>query len=224
VEAGEPKVAYKETIRKTAKAQGKYIKQTGGKGQYGNCWLAVEPLRYGSGYEFVDKTVGGVIPKEYISAIDAGVQEAMMKGVLCGFPVIDIKVTVFDGKYHEVDSSRMAFKIAASIAFKEACLKADPVLLEPIMKINITVHEDYLGEVTKDIASKRGNIENIESTGADFKYKIINAFVPLSELFGYSTVLRSKTQGRGKYTMQISHYEEIPLYLINEIVSSPNKN
>ncbi|MCL2773769.1 MAG: elongation factor G [Oscillospiraceae bacterium] len=207
VKVGEPMVAYKETVRKTAKAQGKYIKQSGGKGQYGNCWIEIEPLKRGSGYEFVNKIVGGAIPKEYVPAIDASIREEMKKGVLGGFPVTDIRITLLDGKFHEVDSSQMAFKIAASIAFKEACLKAEPVLLEPFMKMIITVQEACVGEVTKDIVSKRGKIENVIT---DPEYYTVNALVPLSELFGYSTVLRSKTQGRGHYFMQVSHYEEVP--------------
>ena len=204
---GAPQVAYKETIRKAVKADGKFVRQSGGRGQYGHCVLEVEPRQPGEGYEFVNKVVGGSIPKEYIAPIDAGIQEAMNSGVLGGYPVVDIKVTVVDGSYHEVDSSEMAFKIAGSMGFKEACRKADPCLLEPIMRVDIDVPEDYMGDVMGDISSRRGRIEGMEARS---NAQHIQAKVPLSQMFGYATALRSRTQGRGTFVMQISHFEEVP--------------
>ncbi|ADL06907.1 elongation factor G [Thermosediminibacter oceani] len=213
---GKPQVAYKETIRKAVKAEGKYIRQTGGRGQYGHVWLEIEPLEPGKGYEFVNKIVGGVIPKEYIPAVDAGVREALQNGVLAGYPVVDVKVTLFDGSYHEVDSSEMAFKIAASMAFKEAMKKAEPVLLEPIMKVEVTVPEEYMGDVIGDLNSRRGHIEGIEPrSGA----QVVRGYVPLAEMFGYATDLRSKTQGRGTYVMQFSHYAEVPKNIAESIIN-----
>jgi len=204
---GAPQVAYKETIRKAVKADGKFVRQSGGRGQYGHCVLEVEPRQPGEGYEFVNKVVGGSIPKEYIAPIDAGIQEAMNSGVLGGYPVVDIKVTVVDGSYHEVDSSEMAFKIAGSMGFKEACRKADPCLLEPIMRVDIDVPEDYMGDVMGDISSRRGRIEGMEARS---NAQHIQCKVPLSQMFGYATALRSRTQGRGTFVMQISHFEEVP--------------
>jgi len=204
---GNPQVAYKETIRKTVKSEGKFVRQSGGRGQYGHCWIEIEPKEPGTGYEFINKIVGGVIPKEYIPAIDAGIQEAMNNGVLGGYPVVDVKVTLYDGSYHEVDSSEMAFKIAGSMAFKDGMKKADPVLLEPIMKVSVTVPEEYMGDVMGDLNSRRGRIEGMEARNG---VQVINAFVPLAEMFGYATALRSRTQGRGVFTMQISHFEEVP--------------
>lgn len=213
---GKPQVAYKETIRKSVKSEGKFVRQSGGRGQYGHVWLEIEPLEPGKGYEFVNKIVGGVIPKEFISAVDQGVQEALTSGVLAGYPVVDIRATLFDGSYHEVDSSEMAFKIAASIAFKEGMKKADPVLLEPIMKVEVVVPDEYLGDVIGDINSRRGQIEGIESRAGA---QIVHAHVPLSEMFGYATDLRSKTQGRGIYTMQFSHYAEVPKSIADTIIN-----
>ena len=204
---GAPQVAYRETIRKAVRADGKFVRQSGGRGQYGHCVLEVEPLEPGTGYEFVNKVVGGAIPKEYIAPIDAGIQEAMNTGVLGGYPVVDFRVTVVDGSYHDVDSSEMAFKIAGSMGFKEACRKADPVLLEPMMRVDVVVPEEYMGDVMGDISSRRGRIEGMEArSGA----QSITAQVPLSEMFGYATVLRSRTQGRGTFVMQIDHFEEVP--------------
>ncbi len=204
---GKPQVAYKETIRKSADVDHKYARQSGGRGQYGHVKIIVEANESGKGYEFINKVVGGAIPKEYISAIDAGIQGAMQSGVLAGYQVVDAKVTLYDGSYHEVDSSEMAFKIAASMAFKEACRKADPVLLEPIMKVVVTVSEDYMGDVIGDLNGRRAQIQGMEArSGA----QQIEAFVPLSEMFGYATDLRSRTQGRGVYAMEPSHYVEIP--------------
>lgn len=204
---GQPQVAYKETIRKAVKSEGKFVRQSGGRGQYGHCVLEIEPQEPGSGYEFVNKIVGGAIPKEYIPAIDEGIQDAMKNGVLGGYQVLDIKVTLVDGSYHDVDSSEMAFKIAGSIGFKDGCRKADPALLEPIMKVDVVVPEVYMGDVMGDLNSRRGRIEGMESrSGA----QVISANVPLASMFGYATELRSRTQGRGVFTMQFDHYEEVP--------------
>ena len=214
---GNPQVAYKETIRKEASVDYKYARQSGGRGQYGHVKIKVEPNEPGKGYEFVNAIVGGVIPKEYIPAVDQGIRGAMMSGVLAGYPVVDTKVTLYDGSYHEVDSSEMAFKIAGSIAFKEACKKADPVLTEPIMKVSVTVPEEYMGDVIGDLNSRRGSILGMESrTGA----QQIDANVPLSNMFGYATDMRSKTQGRGQYTMEPSHYAEVPKSIGEQIISS----
>ena len=204
---GAPQVAYKETIRKAVDQDTKYARQSGGKGQYGHVKIHVEPNESGKGYEFVNAVVGGAIPKEYIPAIDAGIQGAMLAGTVAGYPVVDVKVTLFDGSYHEVDSSEMAFKIAGSMAFKEAMREADPVLMEPIMKVSVIVPEEYMGDVIGDLNSRRGQIQGMEArSGA----QQIDAFVPLSEMFGYATSLRSRTQGRGQYTMEPSHYTEVP--------------
>jgi len=212
---GKPQVAYRETIRKAVKAEGRFVRQSGGRGQYGHVWIEVEPLEAGAGYEFVNKIVGGVVPKEYIQPVNNGIQEAMQSGILGGYPVVDVRVTLYDGSYHEVDSSEMAFKIAGSIAFKEAMKKADPVLLEPVMKVETTVPEEYMGDVIGDINSRRGRIEGITAqSGA----QVVKAYVPLAEMFGYATDLRSMTQGRGVYTMQISHYEEVPKSIAEKII------
>jgi elongation factor G len=213
---GKPQVSYKETIRKTVNIENKYARQSGGRGQYGHVYLTLEPLEPGAGYEFVNKIVGGAIPKEYIPAVDAGIQGAMQTGVLAGYNVVDVRVTLYDGSYHEVDSSEMAFKIAASMAFKEGCRKADPVLKEPIMKVDVTVPEEYMGDVIGDLNSRRGQIQGMEARAGA---QSITAFVPLSEMFGYATELRSRTQGRGQYVMQPSHYEEVPKNIQESIVS-----
>ena len=217
---GKPQVAYKETIRKMADVDHKYARQSGGRGQYGHVKIKVEPNESGKGYEFINAIVGGAIPKEYIPAVDQGIQGAMQSGVLAGYPVVDVKVTLYDGSYHEVDSSEMAFKIAGSMAFKEACKKADPVLQEPIMKVVVTVPEEYMGDVIGDLNSRRGLIQGMESmSGA----QQINAFVPLSEMFGYATDLRSRTQGRGQYVMEPSHYTEVPKNIAEQIITSRTK-
>ncbi len=217
---GKPQVAYKETIRKMADVDHKYARQSGGKGQYGHVKIKVEPNESGKGYEFINAIVGGAIPKEYIPAVDAGIQGAMQAGVLAGYPVVDCKVTLYDGSYHEVDSSEMAFKIAGSMAFKEAMRKGDPVILEPIMKVTVIVPEEYMGDVIGDLNSRRGQIQGMEARpGA----QQINAFVPLSEMFGYATDLRSKTQGRGQYVMEPSHYVEVPKSIAEGIMSSRAK-
>ena len=212
---GAPQVAYKETITKAVDQDTKYARQSGGKGQYGHVKIHVEPNESGKGYEFVNATVGGSVPKEYIPAVDAGIQGAMLAGVLAGYPVVDVKVTLFDGSYHEVDSSEMAFKIAGSMAFKEACQKAGPTLLEPIMKVSVIVPDEYMGDVIGDLNSRRGQIQGFEArSGA----QQIDAFVPLAEMFGYATDLRSRTQGRGQYTMEPSHYIEIPKSIQEKII------
>ncbi|MBE6965661.1 MAG: elongation factor G [Ruminococcaceae bacterium] len=213
---GKPQVAYKETIRKSADVDHKYSRQSGGKGQYGHVKIIVEPNESGKGYEFVNKIVGGAVPKEYIPAVDQGIQGAMQSGVLAGYNVVDVKVTLYDGSYHEVDSSEMAFKIAGSMAFKEACRKANPVLMEPIMKVVVIVPEDYMGDVMGDLNGRRGQIQGME---ARFGAQQIEALVPLSEMFGYATDLRSRTQGRGQYTMEPHSYTEVPKSISEEIIS-----
>ncbi len=213
---GRPQVAYKETITSKVKAEGKFVRQSGGRGQYGHCWIEIEPLTPGTGYEFVNKIVGGVIPKEYITPIDNGVREAMLSGTLAGYPILDVRVTLYDGSFHEVDSSEMAFKIAGSMAFKEAAAKANPVLLEPVMKVEVNVPDEYMGDVIGDINSRRGRIEALESRSG---MQIIRSIVPLAEMFGYATDLRSKTQGRGTYVMQFSHYEAAPKHITTEIIA-----
>ncbi len=212
---GAPQVAYKETIKKSVQQETKYARQSGGKGQYGHVKIRVEPNESGKGYEFANEVVGGAVPKEYIPAVDAGIQGAMNAGVVAGYPVVDVKVTLYDGSYHEVDSSEMAFKIAGSMAFKEACQKADPTLLEPIMKVCVIVPEEYMGDVIGDLNSRRGQIQGFEARAGAQQ---IDAFVPLSEMFGYATDLRSRTQGRGQYTMEPSHYIEIPKNIREKII------
>ena len=212
---GAPQVAYKETVRGNADVDMKYVRQSGGKGQYGHVKIKLEPNESGKGYEFVNAVTGGAIPKEYIPAVDQGIQGAMTAGVLAGFPVVDVKVTLYDGSYHEVDSSELAFKIAGSMAFKEACRKAQPVILEPIMKVSVIVPEEYTGDVIGDISSRRGNILGMEPRNGSTQ---IDANVPLSEMFGYATDLRSRTQGRGQYSMEPSHYIELPKNIQQEIV------
>ena len=209
---GNPQVAYRETFRKAVKTEGKYIKQSGGKGNYGHCWLEMTPLEPGAGFEFENKIVGGAIPKEYIPAIEKGVTEAMENGIVAGYPVVDFKVTVFDGSFHEVDSNEMAFKIAASMAFKDGMKQGSPVLLEPIMKVEVVTPDEYMGDVMGDLSSRRGRIEGMNVQG---NAQVINAMVPLKQMFGYSTELRSITQGPATYTMQFDHYEEVPANLIN---------
>ncbi|WP_018131277.1 elongation factor G [Effusibacillus pohliae] len=213
---GKPQVAYKETIKGRTRVEGKFVRQSGGKGQYGHVWLEIEPLERGQGYIFENKIVGGVVPKEYIPAVDEGVQEAMENGVLAGYPLIDIKVALVDGSYHDVDSSEMAFKIAGSMALKAGALKADPVLLEPIMKVEVTVPEEYMGDIMGDINSRRGRIEGMEAIPGG---QIIRGYVPLAEMFGYATSLRSRTQGRGTYSMVFHSYEEVPKNIAQEIIA-----
>ncbi len=217
---GKPQVAYRETIRKAVDAEGKYVRQSGGKGQYGHCKLRLEPLEPGTGYEFVDETVGGSIPKEYIPAIDKGIQEAAKNGFLAGYEVVDFRAVVYDGSYHEVDSSEMAFKIAGSMGFKEGMKKANPVLLEPMMKVEIVTPEDYFGDLMGNVSSRRGTITGTEDRNG---VKVIDATIPLSEMFGYATDLRSRTQGRGQFTMQFSHYAEVPRSISEKIIGERGK-
>ena len=212
---GEPQVAYRETIRKPSKAEGKFIRQTGGHGQYGHCWIEIFPQETGAGFAFESKIIGGVIPKEYINPIEAGVRQAMENGVLAGYPMVDVKAVVYDGSFHEVDSSEAAFKIAGSLAFKAAAEKAKPVLLEPYVKVEVTVPEDYMGDVIADLNARRGRIDGMEPRNG---IQVIHGFVPLSEMFGYSTDLRSKTQGRGNYSMEVAYYDEVPKTISDAIV------
>ncbi|MDA3047105.1 elongation factor G [Campylobacter sp. JMF_01 NE2] len=218
-EVGQPQVAYRETIRKSVEQEYKYAKQSGGRGQYGHVYLRLEPLEPGSGYEFVNDIKGGAIPKEYIPAVDKGCQEAMQSGVLAGYPVEDVKVTVYDGSYHEVDSSEMAFKLAASMGFKEGARKAGAVILEPMMKVEVETPEEYMGDVIGDLNKRRGQVNNMGERGGN---KIIDAFCPLSEMFGYSTDLRSQTQGRATYSMEFDHYDEVPKNVSEEIIKKRN--
>ena len=213
---GEPQVAYRETIRKSVEAEGKFVRQSGGHGQYGHCWLKLEPQEPGEGFAFENKVVGGAIPKEFIKPVEDGVRQAMESGVVAGYPMVDIKATVFDGSFHEVDSSEAAFKVAGSMAFKNGAEKANPVLLEPYVKVEVTVPEEYMGDVIGDLNSRRGRIEGMEARNGA---QVINGFVPLSEMFGYSTDLRSKTQGRGNYSMEVAYYDEVPKNIADQIVA-----
>ena len=212
---GNPQVAYRETIRKKVSQESKYIKQSGGRGQYGHVFIDVEPIE--SGFEFVNNITGGAIPKEYIPAVEKGVVEAMNSGALAGYHVVDIRVTLTDGTYHDVDSSEMAFKIAGSMALKDAVKKANPVILEPIMKVEVVVPDEYMGDVMGDLSSRRGKVEGMEMRGSA---QIIRCFVPLKEMFGYATNLRSLSQGRATYTMQFDHYDEVPNNIAEEIIKS----
>jgi elongation factor G len=213
---GKPQVAYKETIKGNAEAEGKYIRQSGGKGQYGHCWLKVEPMERGKKFEFVNAIKGGAIPQEFISPIEKGVKESMSKGVVAGYQMEDIKVTLYDGSFHDVDSSEFAFKIAASMAFQEACKRSNPVILEPIMRVQVIVPPEFLGDTSGDLNSKRARIEAMNDR---MMTKVIDAKVPLSEMFGYATKLRSMTQGRGFFTMEFDHYAEVPKNVAEQIVA-----
>ena len=214
---GNPQVAYKESIRSAAEGEGKYVKQSGGRGQYGHARIKIEPQPAGKGYEFVNAIVGGAIPKEYIGPVDQGIQEALQSGVIAGYPVLDVKVTLYDGSYHEVDSSEMAFKIAGSMAIKDALKKATPTLLEPMMKVEVTTPEEYMGDVIGDLNSRRGRIEGMElDNGAQH----VKAFVPLSEMFGYATSLRSNTQGRANHSMQFDHYDPVPNSILDKVIGN----
>lgn len=216
IKTSKPQVAYRETIRKSIESEGKYIRQSGGRGQYGHVWLKIEPLERGKKFEFVNNIKGGIIPQEYIPAVEKGVKEAMDKGIIAGYPMTDIRVTLYDGSFHEVDSSDFAFKIAGSMAFQDGAKKADPVLLEPIMKVEVTVPEKFLGDIIGDLNSKRGRIENIGERGM---MKVIDAKVPLAEMFGYATNIRSITEGRGTFNMEFSHYEEVPRHIMDQIIN-----
>ena len=209
VNVGRPQVAYKETVASTSEAEGKYIRQSGGRGQYGHVWLRVESKDRGSGFEFVDEIKGGVVPSEFVPAIQKGIKEVLDKGVIAGFPLVDLKVTVYDGSYHEVDSSEIAFKIAGAMALQEGVKRAKPVLLEPIMKVEVIIPDKFMGETTGDLSSRRGRIEQMSDRSL-LSLKVIDAKVPLSEMFGYATSIRSLTEGRGTFTMEFSHYEEVP--------------
>ncbi len=212
---GKPRVAYRETIRKMVEQEGKFVRQSGGRGQYGHVWLRLEPQEPGAGYEFVNGIVGGVVPREYVPAVDKGVQEQMEKGVLAGYPVVDVKVTIFDGSYHEVDSSEMAFKIAGSMGFKDGALKAGAVLLEPIMKVEVVTPEDYMGDVMGDLNRRRGILQGMDDSPSG---KVIRAEVPLAEMFGYATDLRSATQGRATYSMEFAKYNEAPAAIAEAVI------
>ena len=212
---GAPQVAYRETIKKTVEQEGKFVKQSGGRGQYGHVWLRIEPLEPGSGYEFVNKIVGGAVPKEYIPAVDKGVKEQMENGVIAGFPIVDVRVTLYDGSYHDVDSNEMAFKIAGSMCFRDGAKNADPVLLEPIMKVEIVTPEGNMGDVVGDVNRRRGIIHGMEDSPAG---KVIDCEIPLAEMFGYATDLRSATQGRATYSMQFEKYSEAPANIAETII------
>ena len=218
---GKPQVAYKETIRKIASAQGRYVRQTGGHGMYGDCTIRLEPREPGEGYEFVNETVGGIIPKEFVSAIDNGIREASQAGTLGGYPVVDFRAVLTDGSTHEVDSNEMAFKIAGSMAFREAAAKADPALLEPMMKVEIIVPDEYVGDVMGDVSSKRGHVTRLDMRSGQ---QVIDAMIPLSEMFGYSTDLRSRTQGRGVFTMQFDHYEQVTKATAEKVLGTRRTN
>jgi elongation factor G len=224
VNVGRPQVAYRETIRMTAEAEGKYIRQSGGRGQYGHCWIRLEPQEAGQGYEFADEIKGGVIPQEYIKPIDKGIQEAMQNGILAGYPMVDVKATVYDGSFHDVDSSEAAFKIAGSLAFKEAAKKAKPVILEPVMKVVVTTPEQFMGDVVGDLNAKRGIIKEMNDRGeGNARVKEIEAEVPLASMFGYATQMRSMSQGRASYAMEFAHYAEVPTNVANEIIGGKQK-
>ncbi|WP_079525122.1 elongation factor G [Halobacillus hunanensis] len=212
---GAPQVAYRETFRGSAEVEGKFVRQSGGRGQFGHVWVKFEPNEEGAGYEFVNKIVGGVVPREYIPSVEAGIKDSMENGVLAGYPMVDIKATLYDGSYHDVDSNEMAFKVAASMALKEAKNKCKPVLLEPMMKVEVVIPEEYMGDIMGDVTSRRGRVEGMETRGTA---QVVKAFVPLSEMFGYATALRSNTQGRGTYTMHFDHYEEVPKSISEEII------
>jgi elongation factor G len=217
---GRPQVAYKETVKTSAEAQGKFVKQSGGRGQYGDVHIRLEPRERGAGFEFVDEIKGGVIPREYINPTRKGIEEAMEKGVVAGYPMVDLKATLYDGSFHEVDSSEMAFKIAGSMALQEAARRANPILLEPIMKLEVTIPQEFFGDVIGDLSSRRGRIEETQD---QMESKVIDVKVPLAEMFGYATNLRSLTQGRGTFTMEFDHYEEVPVNVAQEIVSGKRK-
>jgi elongation factor G len=213
---GKPQVAYRETIRTKVEQEGKFVRQTGGRGQYGHVWITLEPLKAGGGFEFVDGTKGAPIPKEFVPAVEKGIREAFEGGVMAGYPLVDVKAVLIDGSYHDVDSSEIAFKIAGSMAAKEAAAKARPIILEPIMAVEVVVPEEFMGEVMGDLSSRRGKIQGMDSRAGA---QVINAHVPLAQMFGYSTDLRSKTQGRATYTMQFAHYEPVPQTISEEIAA-----
>ncbi|MGS0650956.1 elongation factor G, partial [Staphylococcus arlettae] len=216
-----PMVSYRETFKQSAQVQGKFARQSGGRGQYGDVQIEFTPNETGAGFEFENAIVGGVVPREYIPSVEAGLKDSMENGVLAGYPLIDVKAKLFDGSYHDVDSSEMAFKIAASLALKEAAKKCDPVILEPMMKVTIEMPEEYMGDIMGDVTSRRGRVDGMEPRG---NAQVVNAFVPLSEMFGYATSLRSNTQGRGTYTMYFDHYAEVPKSISEEIIKKNSGN
>ena len=218
---GKPQVSYRETVRKAAEGNGRHVRQTGGKGQYGHAVIKLEPLEKGGGYEFVDKIVGGTIPREYIKPVDQGIREALQTGIFAGYPMVDVKVTLFDGSFHDVDSSEMAFKIAGSLAIKDAVQKADPTILEPVMRVEVTMPEEFMGDVIGDLNKRRGHMEGMENRSGT---QIVRAFVPLAEMFGYVTDLRSMTQGRASSSMEFSHYAEVPRSIADELVQKNRGN
>ena len=213
---GKPQVAYRETIKETIDIEGKFVRQSGGKGQYGHVWLKLEPLGLDDDYEFVDEIVGGVVPKEYIPAVDKGIQEQMQNGVVAGYPLLALKATLYDGSYHDVDSSEMAFKIAGSMALKEGALKAKPVILEPIMKVEVVTPEEYMGDIIGDLNSRRGNVGGMDQRG---NARVIDCMVPLANMFGYVNTLRSMSQGRAQFTMQFNHYDQVPQAVADEVIA-----
>ena len=217
---GQPQVAYKETIKKSVKQEGKFIRQSGGRGQYGHVWLELIPKERGEGFEFIDKIVGGAIPKEFIPAVEKGIKEAMQKGVIAGYPLVDMSATLYDGSYHDVDSSEMAFQIAGSMALQAGVKNADPVILEPVMKIEVVMPEEFMGDVMGDLNSKRGSIGKMEDRA---KMKVVDAMAPLAEMFGYATQLRSMTQGRASYTMEFDHLAEVPAHIAQKIIEGKSK-
>lgn len=218
---GAPQVAYRETFRGSAKVEGKFVRQSGGRGQFGHVWIEFGPNEEGKGFEFENAIVGGVVPREYIPAVQAGLVDSLDRGVLAGYPLVDIKAKLFDGSYHDVDSNEMAFKIAASMALKNAASKCKPVILEPVMKVEVVIPEDYLGDIMGDITSRRGRVEGMEARG---NTQMVKAMVPLSEMFGYATSLRSNTQGRGTFSMHFDHYEEVPKSISEEIIKKIKVN
>ena len=209
-------MSYRETIRREANGNGRFIRQTGGKGQYGHAMIRLEPTEKGAGYEFVDKIVGGTIPREYIKSVDNGIREALATGIYAGYPMVDVRATLYDGSYHEVDSSEMAFKIAGSMAVKDAVEKASPTVLEPTMRVEVTMPDEFMGDVIGDLNSRRGHIEGMDTRGST---QVVRAFIPLAEMFGYATDLRSMTQGRASYSMELSHYAEVPANIAAELVA-----
>jgi len=217
---GRPQVAYKETIKTEAEAEGKYIRQSGGRGQYGHVWLRVEPKKRGEGFEFIDEIKGGIIPKEFIPAVEKGVKEAMDKGIVAGYPMVDLAVALYDGSFHEVDSSEFAFKIAGSAALQQACKRAKPILLEPVMRLEVICPQEFFGDTISDLSARRGKIEETKDR---LQMKVIDAKVPLAEMFGYATALRSLTEGRGTFTMEFDHYEEVPQNIAQEIIEGKRR-
>ena len=212
---GAPQVSYRETFRKSAEVEGKFVRQSGGRGQFGHVWIEFSPNEEGKGFEFIDNIVGGSVPREYIGSVEAGIRDSLNNGIIAGYPLIDIKARLYDGSYHDVDSNEMAFKVAASLALKNAVAHVDPVLLEPMMKVDVVIPEEYMGDIMGDITSRRGRVEGMEARG---NAQVVAAMVPLAQMFGYATSLRSNTQGRGVFSMVFDHYEEVPKSIAEEII------